>query len=212
MPGLVHVSGYQQRRDGHLVDVADYDRGAPAGGGKKLSPEQAYESYLDSITKAEGSKGKPHGGFREINPKTRALGAYQLQPDALRDIGWKDADGHWTKLARAHGVNSDQAFLTRPAAQKAAMRVYTRRNREQLVANGSMEHIGKEYVSPNHKQFVVTEAGLAAAAHRSGARATKKVLEKLASKAAGNSPDFDRNELATITRLREFGDGPYATP
>ncbi len=212
MPGLVHVSGYQQRRHGLLVDVADYERGAPVGGGEKLSPEQAYRGYLDAIKEAEGSKGKPHGGARERNPKTNALGQYQMLLDAFRSIGWKDADGTWTQIAREQGIDSDEAFLENPDAQEAAMRAYTDRNHKILIKNRSMNFVGRRFVSPNGKSFVVSEAGVAAAAHRAGAPRTGKVLEKLASKAAGNSPSFDPKEKAAITRMRLFEKVPYAVP
>lgn len=208
MPTQVHIDAYRQRRDGRLIEVSAHVR----GGGGAPSPETAYCSYADATAEAEGSKNKPHGGARERNPKTNALGSYQMLRDAFRAIGWQDEDGRWTSAAREWGIDTDEAFLDAPDAQEYAMRAYTRDNRRQLVANKSLEFVGRKFVSPNGRSFTVSEAGVLAAAHRAGASRTKRVLEKLARKSAGNSPNFDDKERAAISRMRMFEDVPYADP
>ena len=94
MPGMVHVNGYQQRRHGLLVDVADYERGAPAGGGeKKPWHGMPNEKFREEIAKAERSADKPYDGYKEEAKRSNALGRYQLTPIALADIGWRHLDG-----------------------------------------------------------------------------------------------------------------------
>ncbi|MCA3248281.1 MAG: hypothetical protein ING29_17575, partial [Azospirillum sp.] len=129
-------------------------------------------------------------GYDAMHPGSRVLGRYQIAPKAFRDIGWQDQYGNWTAKAKAHGVASEADFLERPDAQEAALGEYFKRNDEQLQANGSRAHLGEKYVSPIGIGFTVTEAGLAAAAHRAGAKYTTQALEKLESKRNGNPQRF----------------------
>lgn len=209
MPVTVHIHAYRQRRNGHLVDVAEHDRGVPAGGEKPWHDKPHAEIRMH-IADAERSADKANDGYGEVNPTSGALGRYQLKLIALQDIEWKDADGAWTDRAKMHGVDSDNAFLTKPAAQEDAMTAYIDRNDEQLRANGSKIHLGRTYVGPNGKSFKVTEAGLAAAAHREGARATKLALDKLKAIAAGNRRAFTKPEGRAIRRMQTFEDVRYA--
>ncbi|MBI3507284.1 MAG: hypothetical protein HY059_20810 [Proteobacteria bacterium] len=212
MPGMVHVSGYLQRRNGQMVDVADYDRGAPAGGGVKPWHGKSNRKFREEIAKAERSSDKPHDGYREHARISKALGRYQLTPIALADIEWRNLDGTWTKEARKHGVRSDHDFLSKPSAQEDAFTAYMRRNEEQLQANGSKHHVGEKYCDHEGKSVKVTEAGLAASAHREGARATKDALDKLKSKRDGNPREFTDAEKRAIKRMRDFADVPYDIP
>lgn len=213
MPGLVHVSGYRQRRDDLLVDVAEHHRGAPAGGGGEKKPwhGKPNETFRQKIAEAERSAEHKNDGYGQYAP-SGAMGRYQLTLLALRDINWKDVDGAWTDLARKHKIDSDSAFLANSTAQEAAMTAYIDRNEEQLKANGSKDHLDKTYKGRDGMNFTVTEAGLAAAAHREGPAATRGALEKLKAKAAGNHRTFTKNEARAIKRIRDFQDVPYAKP
>lgn len=214
MPGLVHVSGYQQRCNNLLVDVADHHRGAPAGGGGEKKPWHRYSNwrFREEIAKAERSSDKPHDGYREHARTSKALGRYQLTPIALADTGWRNLDGTWTREAREKGVNSDVDLLRNPAAQEEAMAAYLRRNDAQLDENRSKNHIGKRYTGHDDRSFNVTEGGLAAAAHREGPKRTKEALDKLKSKKAGNPKEFSDSEKKVIKRLHDFAEMPDAKP
>jgi len=211
MPGLVHVSGYQQRRDNLLVDVADHHRGAPAGGGGEKKPwhGRPNETFRQKIAEAERSAEHKNDGYGQYAP-SGAMGRYQLTLLALRDIKWKDTDGAWTDLAREHEIDSDSAFLANPAAQEEAMTAYMDRNEAQLKANESKSHIGIEYRDHEGRRLKITESGLAAAAHREGAGATARTLEKLQAKAAGQRRTFRKEEMRAIKRMRDFEGVPYA--
>jgi hypothetical protein len=175
---------FDQRRDGKRVEVAQHTRGP----------------------------GQTGDGYDAKHPVSRALGRYQITPDAFQDIGWQDKYGNWTDKAKAHGVASEADFLNKPEAQEAAFGDYMKRNDEQLQANGSRAHMGEKHVSPIGIGFTVTEAGLAAAAHRAGAKYTKSALKKLASKRNGNPKRFTKEERWAITRMREMADVPYERP
>jgi len=205
------VNGYRQRRDNLLVDVADRHRAAPAGGGGKKKPwhGRPNETFRQKIAEAERSAEHENDGYGQYAP-SGAMGRYQLTLLALRDIKWKDADGPWTDLAGEQGVNSDSAFLANPAAQEEAMTAYMRRNEAQLKANESKSYIGIEYRDHEGKRLKITGAGLAAAAHREGARATARTLAKLQEKAAGQRRTFTKEEVRAIKRIRDFEDVTYA--
>jgi hypothetical protein len=211
MPGLVHVDSYRQRRNGNLVEIAEHARGG-TGGGDKPWHGRPHAELRVSIAGAERSAGKPNDGYGEINPTSGALGRYQLKPVAFRDIEWKDADGAWTDHARKHDVDSDSAFLAKPDAQEEAMTMYLKRNDQQLKANESKAHVGARYRGINGVTFEVTEASLAAAAHREGAGATKRALDKLKAIAAGKRQTFTKPDTRAIRRMQNFEKIPYARP
>ena len=71
-------------------------------------------------------------GFQGHNLSTNALGAFQLTPIALQDIGYKDASGNWTATAQAAGITSDNDFLNNPQAQVAADNIYNQKNVQYL--------------------------------------------------------------------------------
>jgi hypothetical protein len=209
---MVHVRAYRQRHNGLLVDVAEYDRGAPAGGDqKKPWHGRANEAFRQKIAEAERSAEHKNDGYGLYAP-SGAKGRYRFKNLALRDIDWMDAHGHWTKEAAKHGVRSDHDFLSKPSAQEDALTAYMRRNDTQLQSNGSKEHVGQKYCDHEGRSFEVTEAGLAASAHREGARTTKYALDKLKSKRDGNPREFTDAEKKAIKRMRDFADVPYEKP
>ena len=212
MTNLVHVNAYDQRRDGKRVEVAQHTRGAGPAAGVKPWSNKSNPSFRERIAAAERGPGHTGDGYDAKHPMSRALGRYQITPDAFLDIGWQDKYGNWTAKAKAQGVASEADFIDKPEAQEVAFGDYMKRNDEQLDRNGSRAHLDERYVSPIGKGFIVTEAGLAAAAHRAGPGTTKLALQKLASKRNGNPKRFTKEERWAITRMREMADVPYERP
>ena len=158
----------------------------------------------------EESRGS--GGYRALN-KSGALGAYQLRPIALRDIGWRDQNGIWSE---ASGVANDEEFLNNPLAQEIALKEYLGRNQKILHANGFRPPLGQA-VRGLGGSLTITEGGLAAAMHRAGAPAVKNYLQTLASRNwindAGLWTEKQRPVVEAIEdRLRKFADTPYLRP
>jgi hypothetical protein len=206
------VNAYDQRRDGKRVEVAQHTRGAGPAAGAKPWSNKSNPSFRERIAAAERGPGHTGDGYDAKHPVSHALGRYQITPDAFQDIGWQDKYGNWTAKAKAHGVASEADFINKPEAQEAAFGDYMKRNDEQLDRNGSRAHLGEKYVSPIGIGFTVTQAGLAAAAHRAGPKTTRSALEKLASRRNGNPKRFTREERWAITRMREMADVPYERP
>jgi hypothetical protein len=187
---------------------------AGAGGPARNRPKQNQRDwerqpnadFRNRLAIAEGSADKPDFGYREVNARAGALGRYRIRPDGLRAAGMIDANGHWTGK---YGVHSRAQFLAEHAAQGKTLADYLRDTDRQLSANGSFEFVNRQVeglVAP----FTITRAGLPAAAHRSGARATRNYLERL------NGSGFRSRELGLTseervieTRLRTFADVPY---
>ena len=99
-------------------------------------------------------------------------------PLALQDAGWKDANGNWTDKAKEHGVTSGEEFKKNPEAQEAAVRDYMRRNEAQMRVNGVAAQVGTTITGTYGKLVHLTEAGLAAAAHRHGPGGVRQYLER----------------------------------
>lgn len=158
----------------------------------------------------EESRG--NGGYRAIN-KSGALGAYQLTPIALEDIGWRDKNGTWSE---ASGVANDEAFLNNPVAQEIALKEYLLKNRHYAAKFGSLDRIGQT-IQSDGGNFAITEDGLAAAMHRAGAPAVRDFLTFLAERgwvsdhSHWSKDQKDRFEPIEA-RLRKFADIPYLRP
>ena len=65
-------------------------------------------------------------GFQAVNPSTNALGAFQMTPIALRDMGVIDAGGHY--LPNQFGITSQSDFLNSPDKQIALDNAYNTKN------------------------------------------------------------------------------------
>jgi hypothetical protein len=187
---------------------------APSRAGARPVPTQAWEQYpnpdfRDRLATAEDGAvaSRPDFGYRKVNPVSGALGRYQMKRDALREAGMLDAHGNWTGK---YSINSGAEFLANPDAQEKALTNLLQRTERQLQANGAFDFIGTN-VDGLVGQFTITRAGLIAAAHRQGARATSEYLGRLdgvgydSHRLLARSPE----ELAIETRLRTFADAPY---
>jgi hypothetical protein len=146
--GMVHVRGHTRGGAHGTVDVADYDRSPPGGGGTADSGGQAWErqsnaEFRAAIAKAERSAEHPNHGYRQFNDAgggVGALGRYQLRMGALIEAGWMDGLGRWTEKAAGFGVKTSMDFLDRPEAQEAAMTDVLRDYDRQLSAKGLDQH------------------------------------------------------------------------
>jgi hypothetical protein len=157
----------------------------------------------------EESRGS--GGYLARNGK--ALGAYQLTPIALQDIGWQDKNGNWTEKS---GVANDNDFLFSPLKQEIALKEYLLANRRHAQINGTIDRIG-QVIHGTESDFVVTEDGLAAAMHRQGPTAVRNYLNFLATQGwVSDESKFPKDSLKVYrhieTRLREFSHVPYLRP
>lgn len=137
-------------------------------------------SYQAAIIPLEGGP----AGFSAVNRQTNALGAFQMMPIALRDIGWQDASGQWTALARQNGVTDQASFLANPQAQVTASSAYYARNVSYLQANGAYSQwLGKT----SRDGVVMTDAALSYCAQALGAGGCRTYL---------NTGEFGPNVLA----------------
>jgi hypothetical protein len=177
----------------------------PVPGG---APPAAFTHLIARLE--SGGAGRTDAGYGARNPSSGALGRYQLLPVALRDIGWQDAAGQWTAVAAAQGVRADSEFLGNPAAQEAAMAAFLRRSETLLDRNGSLAHAGRTIAGLDGFAVPLTEAGLVAAAHRSGAGSVARYLAQRAAAPDAPVSAADRATFQAVERrLRTFADLPY---
>lgn len=189
-------------------------RGRPAPATRPAAPTAAATTdgaFRARIARAESGATRAGEGYGARNAASGALGRYQLTPQALRDLGWQDAGGGWTSLAARHGVGSDAAFLSNPAAQEAAMGAYLRRAEVLLERNGSLGRSGGAVTGLDGTPITLTEAGLVAAAHRRGAGSVARYLAHRGALAEAPLSAADRRAFAAVERrLRDFAELPYA--
>src|ERR1700752_35873 len=143
-----------------MPDPTDTD-----AGDLKIVPNSRFRPHwpITTLFREELSKRESQrDGYLSRNGK--ALGAYQLTPIALRDIGWLDDNGHWTGKS---GGTDDTAFLTSLLKQEIALKEFLLRNRQLLGANDFEVPIG-QIVQGIKGNFTITDNGLAAAMHREG--------------------------------------------
>ncbi|MCX7353648.1 MAG: hypothetical protein NTY59_02240 [Alphaproteobacteria bacterium] len=166
--------------------------------------------YLEAIAERE-SRGNSDHGYGARNGD--ALGRYQFLPAALVDAKWFEPgpDGGLvpTERAAAFGVQSLEDWRRNAPAQEEAMRDFSRRNEEQATERKLWDRLGLVYQG-REGQIAITPAGIAAAAHRQGAPATRKYFDKLAANGwDSKSADLNKEDLRVETRLREFQAVPY---
>lgn len=224
------VSGYQRNnpncgddaphngvvlvRDGAVPRSAPSERrpAAPARAWEG-QPNQSWRQQIaaEETRRSDGDFGYGMSG----QPGSSALGRYQLLRDPLIDAGWRDrVSSAWSARARSAGVTSDAEFLANPVAQETAFNDVLRANERQLRANGAMGFDGQRLTGLRGGEVPITEAGLAAAAHREGARTVRRYLDHRAANLpappaiAGRRGDLSRfNEVER--RLQGFAGTPY---
>jgi hypothetical protein len=162
--------------------------------------------FRNRLAIAEGSADKGDFGYSEIHQTADALGRYQMRLDARRAAGMNDANGNWTGK---YGIHSRAEFLADHVAQEKALTDYLLDLERQLRANGSLDFVGKT-IDGLRDRFQITHAGLLAAAHREGARATRAYLMQVEQNGlSSRGLPLSREMLAIETWLRAFADIPY---
>lgn len=167
--------------------------------------------YADAIARAE--KSADYRAMRYTTSGTPvAFGRYQLQRDGLVDIKLMTPDGRWNPET---GVRTLEDFLGNPALQDAAFEAYLETMRGYLSnvrGQNAFDHLGQR-IQGLKANFLVTEGGLLAAAHREGQGNVMGYLNF--QKAQGWVSDFselsadDRGLYQRIeTRLRMFSAVP----
>jgi hypothetical protein len=203
----------QDRKD--ATDDSEADELAEHARGRDPYPDSPLDfDFRDALAKAEHSHGKPDDGYGERTPDDKALGRYQMTEDALKDAGFKDLKtGEWTEKAHDLGVASTEDFLKNPLAQEIALADSTDKKDGFLKDNGAKDYLGQT-IEGIKGDFEITEAGLAAAAHREGAKGTKEYLDHLKNHDWKSDPETfpsgkDKEFRAIETRLRTFEQVPY---
>jgi hypothetical protein len=177
--------------------------------------------FRNEIAERE-SRGRGNHGYSAVNRRPNqlpVLGRYQLAGPAQIQIGLRHADGSWN-AENAFGARTEQEFLNDPHTQERALAAYIRDNERQLQRRGAYSFIGREFIGIHGERITITEAGLAAAAHRAGATEVMGFLRELQARNSETNewrsyPErLNRDKIeaySTIeTRLREFQRGTYA--
>ena len=132
--------------------------------------------FRNRLAIAEQTADRPNFGYVEVHDSIDrrgrhhlALGRYLMTPLALRAAGLIDRWGHWTGK---YGVRSQAELLANPEAQEQALSDYLADNERQLTTDGAYAYLGQA-IHGLQDQFMVTRAGIIAAAHRRGAEATR---------------------------------------
>lgn len=210
--GLVHVHAYDRQSGNGIIHVADYDRSPPGGGGKDAGKPwngKANSDFRQAIAQAERSAEHESDSYGAYNSAgSGAYGRYQLKPATLAQTGWKYGD-RWTEKARQHGVTSDEDFLKKPDAQEAAMSDAMREAERQAAAKGAYSYVGRTFTGVSGNKVTITDAGIAAAAHREGAGATSQYLRRRANNQKAKSPEGRQSDKNVEKRLRDFENVPY---
>jgi hypothetical protein len=177
-------------------------------------PNQAWRERI-AEEESRGSAARHHGyGVRNASG---ALGRYQMTDVALRAVGWRNEHDRWTAAARTEGIRSDADFLASPRAQETALNAYLRNNEQQLQDMGILQRVqdpARNVIRDfDGGPLRLTEAGLAAAAHREGPATVRRYLENRDAGLPRPPPVQRRGDLSRFNeverRLREFADIPY---
>ena len=152
-----------------------------------IPAEKGYDEFLDAL------------GFRESTDNYALvnsygyMGRYQMGGMALKEAGFKDADGAWTALANSYGVYSKDDFLHSPDAQNIAVAAYHTKVCSYIRAYRLDRYIGSTYCGVE-----VTRSGLLAACHLVGVGSLKKAL-------ASGTHAYDGNRTTASEYMKKFG-------
>jgi hypothetical protein len=200
-----------------MVDVSEYDRSPPGGGGAARLGDRVWERHSNAefrhaIAQAERSAEHRNHGYRQYNDAGGGRGAfarYQLRMGVLIDAGWMDRLGRWTEKAASFGVTNDMDFLDRPEAQERAMtdalRVYDRQARALALD----KYVGQEITVTDGSAVLITRAGIIAAEHREGVGALSDYLRRRITGKRAPDEQTRKQDLNVQKRLREFASIPY---
>jgi hypothetical protein len=200
--------------DGESAGSSNVESAADRGAGdreRRVTSGRVWQrfpnaDFRNKLAIAEQTADKPNFGYGEVNPRSGALGRYQMKPDALRAAGMMEPGGGWTGK---YGVHSAAEFLARPDAQESNLTDLLNDTERQLRANGAFDFAGQK-IDGRVAPFTITRAGLIAAGHREGARYTHEYLR--AAEAYGfvtRGRDLRSEYQRVETRLRTFADARY---
>lgn len=134
-----------------------------------------FAAYMAAVKQRESG-----GNYQVINT-IGYMGAYQFGEAALVTMGCLVHDGNmnnsvstyqWTGSPNCGGATSTSAFLNNPAAQDAAMQVYTQGNWNTIVNLGLDAYIGQTVGG-----ILITPSGLLAGSHLLGAGTVQDFLQ-----------------------------------
>ena len=131
------------------------------------------QSSITNDFRSQMSLEESSNDYGAISNDKGALGRYQMRSGILQDIGMKDATGNWTGK---HGITSGQDFLNDPVVQEKVLEEAMMTYRLQLKRKGAFDKLGT-VIDGLKRKITITEAGLAAAAHRQGAEKVRQHLE-----------------------------------
>jgi hypothetical protein len=152
--------------------------------------EGGYQEWVMKLAMRESTN-----NYRAVNPNGNFLGRYQFGEKALITVGFMDRDGNWNDKAKEYGVESDEDFLNTPAIQDEALVRYRRYNWKNIESDNLDRFIGEEM-----NNLIITEAGLAAAAHLVGGGGLKTALENGDLKSVA-----DKNGVTVYDYMKEMG-------
>jgi Ca2+-binding RTX toxin-like protein len=136
------------------------------------------------------------------------LGRYQFGEEALKAVGFYNGDstsaidftGSWSATAASYGVTDKASFLASPAAQDAAMTLWTNR----IVAD--LDQLGlRQYDGHVINGVTLTTSGLIAGAHLVGVWSLQSYLQS-----GGAVDPVDPNGEPVSDYIRRFND--FDTP
>ena len=148
-----------------------------------------FTDYINALGFMESSN-----NYQAVNPYNY-LGRFQFGPLALQDIGYKDKNGNWTKVANDLGIYSNQDFLNSPRVQDKAMNMFLNKNWGYLSNSGLLKYVG---ISMNG--IIITESGLVAAAHLVGIGKLQNALKK-----GDLTSEEDGNGTTALSYMTKFG-------
>ena len=174
-----------------------------------------YSDFLDALGRRESSN-----NYAAVN-RFGYMGRYQMGGMALKEAGFKDADGAWKQIMTTpgyigkkgmdkekegdaktptgtyhfnyHGVYSKEDFLRSPDAQNTAVAAYHAKVCSYIRAYRLDRYIGSTYCGVE-----VTRSGLLAACHLVGIGSLKKAL-------ASGTHAYDGNRTPASEYMKKFG-------
>lgn len=143
--GFTRVTAAQDSQQNIWSDT-DFTKYPPLQATPSISSQKDGSIWLQTMGTWEATSGtKLYGDYAQVNPKTGALGRYQLTPNsALLELGYTDSQGNWLgKEVNGVRITSKEALLKNEAAQDAIAAQYLAVLKNELKANGAWEYVDK---------------------------------------------------------------------
>ena len=150
------------------------------------SGQKDYSDFLDALGQRESSD------RYDAENRFGYLGRYQMGELALREAGFMDTGGKWTRLANSYGISSKADFLLSAEGQDASVRACHIRLCGYIQSYGLERYVGTRYCGVK-----VTKSGLLAACHLVGIGSLSAALER-------NEPVRDANGVPASEYMEHF--------